>query len=560
MSDNERLSAARVSLMRLARLRKQAEEIHRRTIARKPELLAAGLSNSPRHVLHELNVHQIELELQNEELHRTHRELSASRESYLELYNLAPVGFCSVDDKGIIVQGNLTLANMLGVERYTLAGRHFSHFVERGDQDVFYFLKKRFVTDAVQSCELRMLRADGCRFWASVSARAALDQEGMPILRIALDDVSVRKEAEERFLQSERELHGLRLLEKERQLHGILDTAMDAIIAVDEALDIVLFNPAAAAMFGVPAAEAVGQPIDRFLPSRFRSVYEKEMQACGGEAYAARSAGQSRKIAGLRAGGEEFPIEAKISQTKVGGKLLCTAIMRDLTQENMAETALNLSRQKLHELIARRQRDGGGRHTHAAGEIQAELGRLLAAIKDHASQAGAELGQVGLAHSERIDEACATIESAVAEVRRLIVGLHPSVLDVLGIWDALEWLAEETGRHTGLRCAIAIDAAAADAEVDLGHSTALFQILQAALAHLVRHANTANVDVRVGIRNRVIRMAIDDNGMGIDVKSDLGYEMWEFASVAALARQFAGELKIAKLSSGLRITLRLPLE
>src|SRR5579863_8611523 len=91
-----------------------------------------------RRALHELRVHQIELEMQNEELRRTQEELEASRARYFDLYDLAPVGYFTLSEQGLILEANLTAAKLLGVPRGTLVKQPLSRFVLREDQDTYY--------------------------------------------------------------------------------------------------------------------------------------------------------------------------------------------------------------------------------------------------------------------------------------------------------------------------------------------------------------------------------------------------------------------------------------
>jgi PAS domain-containing protein len=86
-----------------------------------------------RNVVHELRVHQIELEMQNEELRRTQQELQASREKYFDLYDMAPAGYVSINEKGIILEANLSIATLLGKERSHLVGRPLTRFIHRED-------------------------------------------------------------------------------------------------------------------------------------------------------------------------------------------------------------------------------------------------------------------------------------------------------------------------------------------------------------------------------------------------------------------------------------------
>jgi PAS domain S-box-containing protein len=123
-------------------------------------------------------------------------------------------------------------------------------------------------------------------------------------------------------------------------LSAIVDSAMDAIVALDDEQRIVLFNPSAEAMFGCPAVEALGQPLDRFLPERFRAIHRQHVAAFGETGDTARSMGHLRPLAALRANGDEFPIEATISQVVVDGRPHFAAIVRDISARRAAETRL----------------------------------------------------------------------------------------------------------------------------------------------------------------------------------------------------------------------------
>jgi PAS domain S-box-containing protein len=131
-----------------------------------------------------------------------------------------------------------------------------------------------------------------------------------------------------------------RLRESESRLAAIVDSAMDAIVTTDAAQRVVLFNPAAEKMFGRASAEVIGQPIDLLVPERVRAVHREHMDRFAHSAQTSRRMGRLGRVVGLRASGEEFPVEASISQTGTGTGTLFTAILRDVTeQERAAETA-----------------------------------------------------------------------------------------------------------------------------------------------------------------------------------------------------------------------------
>ncbi|MGO8791166.1 MAG: PAS domain S-box protein [Terriglobia bacterium] len=125
----------------------------------------------------------------------------------------------------------------------------------------------------------------------------------------------------------------------EEQLAAILSSAMDGIITIDEQQRITFFNPAAERMFKSPAAGAIGQPLDRFIPERFRVEHANQIRAFGQTRTTQRTMGKPRSVHGFRSGGEEFPIEASISQAEVAGQKLFTVILRDVTERERIAAA-----------------------------------------------------------------------------------------------------------------------------------------------------------------------------------------------------------------------------
>ena len=147
-------------------------------------------------VIHELKVHQIELEMQNEELRIIQLELDQAKARYFDIYDLAPEGYLIVSEKGLILEANLTAAMMLGLTRINLIKQQLSQYICKEDQDNYYlYNKKLFKTLKPEVCELRMKRDDGTTIWGYMKATVATE-EGLPVCRIILSDVTDRKHAE----------------------------------------------------------------------------------------------------------------------------------------------------------------------------------------------------------------------------------------------------------------------------------------------------------------------------------------------------------------------------
>jgi PAS domain S-box-containing protein len=201
--------------------------------------------------------------------------------------------------------------------------------------------------------EYRIRRNDGVYRWFKTRATALRDSGGKVVKWFGSNtDIDDQKQAERSSLES-----------KER-LNGIVSSAMDAIITVDEEQRIVLFNEAAERMFGCPGAEAMGRPVDRFIPERFRVTHNDAFLRFG------ETGGMARLTAltALRADGTEFPIEASTSKIEVGGRKLFTVILRDITERRQAEAE--------REQLAREQT------ARAEAEYAAERIRRLQAVTD----------------------------------------------------------------------------------------------------------------------------------------------------------------------------------
>lgn len=177
------------------KLRKRAENLLK---ASKTAAEKAMSAEEIRQTLHELLVHQIELEMQNEELRRTQAELEAMRAKYFDLYDLAPIGYVTLNAKGMVLETNVTFANMLGVPRGMLLNQPFSRFINKEDQDIYYrHHKKIAATGMRQECELRLKKADETTFWVKIEAVPVVEEGKPAVCRTVISDISVRKHAEQ---------------------------------------------------------------------------------------------------------------------------------------------------------------------------------------------------------------------------------------------------------------------------------------------------------------------------------------------------------------------------
>ena len=316
-----------------AELRRRAEEMAREKTLRPLENLEVIPPEKTWQTLHELRVYQIELEMQNQALRQTQEELESSRMRYFNLYDLAPVGYFTLSEEGLILKANLTASSLLGVEKSALVKKSLTHFIFREDEDIYYhYHQQLFETGAAQVCELRLVKKDGSLFWAQLESTIAQESEnGNASCYTVIRDITQRKQAEEKLKDSE------------EYLKILFDHAPDAYYINDLKGNFIDGNRAAERLIGYKRKEIIGKS---FLKLKLLSA--KDMPK------ATKSLAKS--ILGLPTGPEEYvlnredksTVEVEISNypVKVKGKTYILGIARDITERKLAEDELQQSYQK----------------------------------------------------------------------------------------------------------------------------------------------------------------------------------------------------------------------
>jgi PAS domain S-box-containing protein len=192
-----------------------------------------------RQVLHDLHVHQVELEMQNVELRTMQADLDAARARYFDLYDLAPVGYCTLSEKGMILEANLTAVTLLGLNRSALLKRPLSRYILLDDQNIYFLHRKQlFETGEPQTCDLRMVKNDGTQFWAHLAATAAQDSDSAPVCRVVISDITERKLAEKACKDSE------------FKYRSLIEHSSDVVFCVDRNGEYKFVNQVFASTFG----------------------------------------------------------------------------------------------------------------------------------------------------------------------------------------------------------------------------------------------------------------------------------------------------------------------
>jgi PAS domain S-box-containing protein len=297
---------------------------HREASATSPEEVAR--------VVHELEVHQIELELQNEELRRAQQDLEESRHQFSDLYDFAPVGYLTINQDTSIVQANLTVAKMLGIDRLHLVGQRFTRFVLRDSQDAFYLAQRAVGADRPSgSCELVLRKADGAEFPVSMEIVRAVEPSGIASWRCAMTDITTRRAAERALRESEA------LRASEDRYRGLAEQVVDGILITDPTGRPLDANRAACDLWGYTLDELKTlRPEDTFSVEQLPRLSETFRRLATGEIV--RSEWHFRRKDGSVFVGET------VGRQLPDGRL--QAVVRDITERKESEEV----QRRLHQL------------------------------------------------------------------------------------------------------------------------------------------------------------------------------------------------------------------
>ncbi len=304
------------------KLRLEAERAAAAEAGKTLEELEARSPAMVRETLHELRVHQIELEMQNEELRRARVELELSRTRYFDLYELAPVGYCTLSEAGLVLQANLTAARLLGIPRSALANRLFARMVRREDQSTYHRLRVQLLaTGEPQECEVRITKDDGTSFWAHLNVTLAPSDTGGPQSRLVLSDISATKQAE------------LAAREGEVRYRSLFSRASDGIALLSLSGQLLDVNDAFARMHGWPVPELQRHGLGMLDKAGVALAPARLERLAAGEV-------QTFEVEHRHRDGHPLSLEGSVSQVAIEGEPHLLASYRDITERKRLQAAL----------------------------------------------------------------------------------------------------------------------------------------------------------------------------------------------------------------------------
>lgn len=407
--------------------------------------------------------------------------------------------------------------------------------------------------------EYRIVRSDGELRWVRDLAKPTLGADGkIDKLIGTVQDITERKVAENAVLAAN---------EFNRQ---IMTSINEGIIVYDRELRAAVWNPFMVALTGLPPAQVIGRHIYEIFPGlREQPVHQSLERALAGEAVVA-----SEPIGRIRGTNEFLPLHEQVPddpriawtitswaprRDQSGEIIGVIVIVLDVTQLKRSQDQLQQSNDKLRQLSAHLESVRESERARIAREIHDELAGTLTGIKMDLS-ASIDLAEVVPALHAKLSKSKQLVDNAVQTTRRIINDLRPSILDNLGVWAAIEWIANDVAERANLRCNVAIDTSAADTEISPAASTALFRIVQESLNNVWRHAEATEVTVRGHRSGDKVRVEITDDGKGVSDADLAKTGHWGVMGMHERAKSHGGSVHLESISgSGTTVRVELPI-
>jgi PAS domain S-box-containing protein len=488
--------------------------------------LPATAARSTATLLQELQVHQIELETQNENLRQTQRALEESRDRYRNLYEFLPVAFLTLNSKGLIFEVNHSAVSLFEADRRQLINCGFAGYIVPEDFKRWHQLFSKILnSNRKHSCELAIRRVDGSVFPAHLDCMRMEDGNGENTVRVAISDITEQKRAEAELRVSE------------EKFRAIFEGTRDGIVLIDDNGMIVDCNQEFVRQAGMPSGQLKQMRIWEFRPADKVELARGIFQ----EALKSGLAGVA-EFKYKKPDGRVIQVEARGTCLLIGGQTYLKCIVRDITDRKNVETELREYQRLLRELAAQGATSREAELKHIAREVHDELGQLLTALRMDISLLRIQFGDDDPALMIMIKDMLVLVDKAIQGVRDVTANLHPPALD-MGIVPAITWLAEDFTSRTGVAC----DLQFVDDQprLDDTRTLTLFRIVQESLTNIARYAQATHVVITIKSSREDITIEVRDDGKGFDTHAIPTKQSFGLMGMKERALSVSGKVEVA---------------
>ncbi|MEH6570369.1 MAG: PAS domain S-box protein [Halioglobus sp.] len=544
-------------------LRKKAEHLLNQDPMETPVLSTVEVQK----ILHELNVHQIELQMQTDELRQAQQELCVTRDTYVELYDFAPVGYLTLDPEGRIIEANFTVATLLGLERgKLLVGRTFSSFVHRDSLNTWHTHRRHMAENSERhGIDLALERPDktGLTVRVECTPRPSSGQYLM-----ALTDISQRVHAEEALKKSEKDLslfnlqleqlvdeRSVALSESEEKYRLLFESERDAIMIVDgDTQRFVDVNRAAADVYGYSREEFLELTHGELAADPDGSDVVIRQTLAGSQPSAIISRHRKKD-------GTIFPVEITRSSFSIQGRRLVCRVVRDITERVRWEAELEHNQDELRKLASelslaeQRERERIGRELHdGVSQLLSSSILRLTVLKD-----------IGLpkAATESINMVCGIVEQTLNQTRSLTFELSCPMLNELGLAAALDELCSSMSHEYSIR--FEFKGRMELLPIPMDRKIALYRSTRELLINVMKHSEAKWACVHIERMDDCVRISVEDDGRGFNAEmAGKGFSPtggFGLFNIGETLRHAGGNLQIESIpGDGTEVVLSVPLE
>lgn len=513
----------------------------------------ARLEQSETHLLHELHIHQIELEMQNREMREVQQRLEEARDRYADLYDFAPMGYLTLEETGRILEINLTGATMLGGERANIIGKPFSARLALNDSQQFFLYLKRVFNSSGSSnivTEVKIQRGNVMHDFRLESAPMSGTAGQSRTCRMVMTDISEQKRTTGALQQS--------LSAQE----ALLSTIPAIAFFKDMDLRYTAVSQVFADLFGRPAADILGKTSFDLVPREEAKEFQRIDQSV---LLSGKPLKNREEMVSDAKGNRLFLSSSLAPYFDPDGKAAGLAgVSVDITAireaEQRSQDLLQQNRRLTRRLFSLQEAE----RRNLARELHDELGQWLTAIQ---AEAGAICSGSGPEREPKIHASAQAIGKSAAEVqrviRRILHRLRPSLLDALGLTESLQELAIEWRQHhPNIVCDLELDGNLGGLPESL--NITLYRIVQEALTNVAHHAQASHA--RVWLRHvpgeasdpEHLLLTVQDDGEGMD--SELPLKGLGILGMRERVIASGGEfVSHSAPGQGVRIEIRLPL-
>ena len=524
-----------------------------------------------RDLVHELSVHQVELELQNEELRRAQHALEASQQKFQDLYDRAPAGYVSLDRRAVVEEANLTIAEMLGVATRTLLGAPFVLHVDPASRGSFFrFFRTALASETGESGIASLRRANGTVIAVRLDSR--LERRGghrAPRVHLSCVDVTRQKNLEEEVALGERRLR----IAVEQHPAGfvIFDRAGRIEFANTRGSEIL--GRSLEALLGVSVRELSPRIPDAYVEALRRAVQTNTPQRLDGALGSterfrdyvvtfAPVVDRENRVRQVLSFAYDDSAQKRVREDLEEAVRLRTSALKEALRETRSEAArrkslaarLSVSQEKLRALSAELALTSERERQGLAATLHDRIGQALAFSKISLELARRSLSDDGVIG--QLDQVISVLAQIIDEIQTMIFDLNPPVLSLLGLGPALEWLADKMQDEHGLSTAVTHEGE--PLPLDDGIGILLFRAAKELLTNVVKHSGSRVARVSVRRAGRGIRMLVEDDGVGMPLRPKEPASGFGLFNIQERLLGLGGRMTVDSKPGGTRVLIAIP--